>query len=110
MSLTPLDLLRHQTYSDDCPGVPDDLRGDEDEYLQGLLDAAEEWVALHTHRPIEELCDGTGLRPPVRHAVLMLAAHWYNQREAAVSGTQSPPPYGVETLLSPFRRLSRNAP
>lgn len=104
MSLTPLELLRKQTYTDDC--ATEQIPGD-DRYLQGLLDAAEEWVSMYTHRPLGELCDGSGtLRPSVSHAVLMLAAHWYNQREAAVTGSMSPAPYGIDTLLRPFRRLS----
>lgn len=110
MSLTPLSLLRAQTYTDDCPGASGEGYHGDDAYLQTLLDAAEEWVCLSTHRELTELCDAHGLKPSVRHAVLMLAAHWYAQREAAVGGTMSPAPYGVSALLAPFRRLSKNAP
>lgn len=40
----------------------------------------------------------------VEQAVLMLAAHWYENREAAVVGaTASTIPFGVHQLLSPHR-------
>lgn len=40
----------------------------------------------------------------VEQAVLMLAAHWYEAREAAVIGaTANSVPFGVHQLLSPHR-------
>ncbi len=107
MSLTPVALLRSQTMTDDCPAP--EWSGETD-YLQSLLDAAEEWVCLHTHRPLEELTDATGgLAAPVRHAVLMLGAHWYNQREAVAGAQMAEVPFGVSTLLAPYRSFRRKS-
>ncbi len=108
MSVTPVEMLRRQTMTDDCP--LEEWPGEE-EFLQGLLDAAEQWVCLHTHRPLGELCDESGaLEAPVRHAVLMLGAHWYNQREAAAGAQVSEVPFGVSALLAPYRTFRRRAP
>lgn len=44
---------------------------------------------------------------PLRHAILMLAGHWYENRETVVVG-QAPAevPFAVEALISPYRRVS----
>jgi uncharacterized phiE125 gp8 family phage protein len=42
---------------------------------------------------------------PLRHAVLLLAAHWYGHRDTSgTCGTIAPSPAAVEHLLAPFRR------
>jgi uncharacterized phiE125 gp8 family phage protein len=44
---------------------------------------------------------------PIRQALMMLVAYWFNQREAAAIGPEYGPvsdvPYGVKALLEPFR-------
>lgn len=42
---------------------------------------------------------GTDVPPPARHCILMLAAHWFSQREAVVQGGMNPAPMAVELLL-----------
>lgn len=44
-----------------------------------------------------------GTPEPVRMAILMLAGHFYNNREAT-SGDMIELPFGVEALISPFRQ------
>ncbi len=40
----------------------------------------------------------------IRHAILMLIGHWYENREALLVGTIAKPiEMGVEALLSPYR-------
>lgn len=81
---------------------------DDDEYLLELLDTAEEHIVTGTHRSREELeTMGKGSLPkPLFHAAMMLAAHWYNQREA-VSGTQMhEAPQSIQALTKPYRKLS----
>ena len=81
---------------------------DDDEYLMGLLDTAEEHIVTGTHRTREELVEmGNGEFPkPLFHAAMMLAAHWYNQREA-VSGVQMHEvPQSIQALTKPYRKLS----
>jgi len=42
----------------------------------------------------------------IRQAMLMLIGHWYENREATISGvTSMPVPFAVEALLAPFRRV-----
>lgn len=84
----------------------DDFDGDDD-YLAHLLRSAEEFVCTETRRTADELCElGGGECPPMLvHAVMMIAGHWYNQREAA-SGTQmSEVPYSLKALVKPWTKL-----
>lgn len=83
----------------------------DDTYLTHLLDAAEAHVIAATNRTAAELMvpgptTGTTVLPAqLQQAVLMLAGHWYNQREA-VSGVQmAEVPYSVQALIKPFRQL-----
>ena len=85
----------------------DDFSND-DSYLSHLLDAAEQYVCDATNRTAEELVRlGGGAKLPVtlQQAVLLIAGHWYNQREA-VSGVQmSEVPYTMQALIKPYRKL-----
>ena len=49
---------------------------------------------------------GDGKLPAtLQQAVLMIAGHWYNQREA-VSGVQmAEVPYTLQALIKPYRKL-----
>jgi len=42
---------------------------------------------------------------PIRQAVLMLAAHWYEQREPVVFEKPDELPHGVADLLKPYRQV-----
>lgn len=43
----------------------------------------------------------------IKHAIVMLAAHWYENREAALVGTISKEvEFGVKMLLAPFRGMN----
>jgi uncharacterized phiE125 gp8 family phage protein len=46
---------------------------------------------------------GTGCPLPVKHAALLLIAHWYATREAA-GATSAEIPLGVDALSAPWRR------
>ena len=48
--------------------------------------------------------DGDDVPAPLRQALLMLVAHWFEVREAAVAGIAvGPVALGVERLIAPFR-------
>lgn len=48
--------------------------------------------------------DPADVPAPLRQAILMLVAHWFESREAAVAGVAvGPVALGVERLLAPFR-------
>lgn len=94
-------LLKKQVRADDFH--------DDDAYLDSLLEAATETVIKYTNRTEEELLalgeDGENLPKMLQQAVLMLAAHWYNQRESVAQAQMQEVPYSVSALVKPFRRL-----
>lgn len=72
MAITDLALFKKHVRADDF--------ADDDEYLAHVLDTAEMAVITATNRTPEELVEmGNGDLPtPIRHAAMMLGAHWYN--------------------------------
>ena len=99
MSLTALSLLKAHVRADDF--------SEDDTYLQHLLDTAEQHVADSTNRSLADLVElGGGERPySITHAVLLIAGHWYNQREAVAGVAMAEVPYTLQALLKPYRRL-----
>lgn len=99
MATVDLALLKKHVRADDF--------SDDDEYLTHLLTAAEQHVCRATNRSTEELLQmGDGIFPAeLQQAVLLIAGHWYNQREA-VSGVQmAEVPYTLQALIKPYRKL-----
>lgn len=99
MATVDIALLKMHVRADDF--------SDDDAYLQHLLDAAEQYVCEATNRTSEELAKLGGGKLPVtlQQAVLLIAGHWYNQREA-VSGVQmAEVPYTLQALIKPYRKL-----
>ena len=85
----------------------DDFSGDDD-LLNTYLEAAWEWVVKATNRSGEELeTMGAGTYPmALKQAAMMLAAHWYDNREAVRVGEAKPVPYGIEALVKPYTKLA----
>ena len=99
MATVDIALLKMHVRADDF--------SDDDAYLQHLLDAAEQYVCEATNCTSEELAKLGGGKLPVtlQQAVLLIAGHWYNQREA-VSGVQmAEVPYTLQALIKPYRKL-----
>jgi uncharacterized phiE125 gp8 family phage protein len=44
--------------------------------------------------------------PPIKHAIKMLAAHYYENRRAVIITTSSKIPLGIEAILNPYRIIS----
>lgn len=86
----------------------DDIDGADDALLLSCQEAAEAYVTDATERGAAELLEmGDGELPaPLRQAVLMLVAHWYNQREAVAGVQMQSVPYTIDALVKPFARLS----
>ncbi len=100
MGSVDLNLFKKHVYADDFTN--------DDAYLQHLLDAAEEAVVLSTNRTLSELKEMGGGELPVSvvHAILVLGATWYDQRES-VSGIQMHAvPDTLQALVKPFRKLT----
>ena len=103
MATTKLELLKKHVRADDF--------SDDDEYLKHLLNAAEDYVCTATNRDVEELLEmgGDELPASLQQAVLLIAGHWYNQREA-VSGVQmAEVPYTLQALVKPYRKLANES-
>lgn len=103
MSVVSLALFKKHVRADDFAA--------DDAYLEHLLEAAEASVITATNRSERELLDGNGgdFPAPLKHAVMMLAAHWYNQRES-VSGVQMHEvPDALQALVKPYRELVSDA-
>lgn len=80
---------------------------DDDTYLQHLLDAAQESIIFSTNRTEAELIEiGGGVFPAtLQQAVMLLAAHWYNQRESASTVQMTEVPGTLQVLTKPYRKL-----
>jgi uncharacterized phage protein (predicted DNA packaging) len=80
----------------------------DDAVLTRLLDAAAKQVERHLGFALDnevELPDGAPA--DLEHAVYMLAAHWYENREATLVGmTAQPLPFGVNEILAEFRNYT----
>ena len=103
MASVDISLLKQHVRADDF--------SEDDQYLQHLLEAAEQYVCDATNRTTDELLKLGGETLPVtlQQAVLMIAGHWYNQREA-VSGVQmAEVPYTLQALIKPYRKLVDNS-
>lgn len=102
MATTKLELLKKHVRADDF--------SDDDDYLMHLLSVAEEYVCTATNRTSAELLEmggGETLPATLQQAVLLIAGHWYNQREA-VSGVQMVEvPYTLQALVKPYRKLGK---
>lgn len=99
MAITDLALFKKHVRADDF--------ADDDEYLAHVLDTAETAVITATNRTPEELVEmGNGDLPtPIRHAAMMLGAHWYNQRESVSSVQMHAVPDSLQSLIKPYRKL-----
>lgn len=100
MSVVSLELFKKHVRADDFDG--------DDEYLQHLIDAAEQSVVEATNRDMADLVErGGGEFPlPLTHAIMLLAGHWYNQREAVSAGQMAEVPYTLQALVKPYRKLA----
>lgn len=101
MAVVSLALFKKHVRADDF--------ADDDEYLQHLLDTAESAVITVTNRTQEELAqmgNGHDVPTPIKHAIMMLGAHWYNQRESVSNVQMHAVPDSLQALIKPYRKLA----
>lgn len=101
MAVVSLALFKKHVRADDF--------ADDDEYLQHLLDTAEGVVITATNRTQEELAqmgNGHDVPTPIKHAIMMLGAHWYNQRESVSNVQMHAVPDSLQALIKPYRKLA----
>ena len=79
---------------------------------EGIIEPDDLWPTLSSDpgaNPIEiTFISGYGLAvsvpAPIKHAILLLIAHWYSNRESVLIGVNAAPlPMAVEALLNPYR-------
>ncbi|MCW4098811.1 head-tail connector protein [Prevotella copri] len=98
MAVVSLDVFKKHVRADDF--------ADDDDYLTELLETAESAVIKATNRSKDELEQMEGKFPPMlKHAMMMLAAHWYNQRESVSTVQMHAVPDALQALIKPFRKL-----
>lgn len=100
MAVVSLALFKKHVRADDF--------ADDDEYLEHLLEAAETAVITATNHSQEELEQmGGGKMPtPIKHAIMLIGAHWYNQRESVSSVQMHAVPDSLQALIKPYRKLA----
>ena len=98
MNVVSLDVFKKHVRADDF--------ADDDDYLTELLETAESAVIKATNRSKDELEQMEGKFPPMlKQAMMMLAAHWYNQRESVSTVQMHALPDALQALIKPFRKL-----
>ena len=76
---------------------------EDDEYLQHLSEAAVIAVENHIDRPLADVatCDDE-LPESIKHAVLLIVAHWYLNRESVSFSQPHVVPHSYEYLLNQY--------
>lgn len=97
MAELSLELLKKHVRADD--GTYDD------DLLEHYLDSARDTVLSYAGRTCEDI-GRMGCGNLFTQAVLMLAAHWYNQRESVSSVNMSQVPDSISVLVKRFQKLS----
>ena len=102
MAVVSLALFKKHVRADDF--------ADDDELMQHYVDAAEAHVIQATNRTDAELRElGKGEYPTqLKQAVLLLAGHWYNQRESVAGVQMHEVPDALQALIKPFRKLAED--
>lgn len=104
MSIVTLSLFKAHLGTDDLLDATalGDLANGTDELLQHYLDAAEAWASGYLGFPVTDLVP---VPADVKQAVMQMAAHLYQNREAALIGVNVYElPYGIDAFLRKFRK------
>ncbi|KQZ50731.1 DNA-packaging protein [Rhizobium sp. Root149] len=103
MIVTLTQLKQHLNITDDLGSADDDL-------IELKLTAAQSQVERMLGFKIAARYDGAGQEPTpdaLKQAVLMLAAYWYENREAALIGVSGQDmPFGVGSIINEFREYT----
>jgi hypothetical protein len=99
-NVVSLELFKKHVRADDF--------ADDDTYLEHLLEVAQESVINATNRTEAELTEMGGGSFPVslKHAIMLLGGHLYNQRESVSQVQLHAVPDSLQALIKPFRKLA----
>ena len=88
------------------PGFKQSWDALEEEYatLHTLLDARK--TAGLTQEELAQMGNGHDVPTPIKHAIMMLGAHWYNQRESVSNVQMHAVPDSLQALIKPYRKLA----
>ena len=75
---------------------------DDDDYMAGLLCAAEHTVENYIQRQFTEVETDGAIPPPLVMAILIIAAGLYSNREPVAYAVPQAVPYSVSFLLQPY--------
>lgn len=82
--------------------------GDDDAYIESLIESAEEFVAKDVCVPLKEMENEQGAIPaPIRQAVLLIIGDFYAVRESVVLGTLVHKNPRYESIIGLYRNYSR---
>lgn len=82
----------------------DDDYTEDDEYLMMLCEVAENAVSIHIDKSLSELEDSDGKLPSaLQHALLLLIANYYNNRESISNTSANNIPFSFNYLIDLFR-------
>lgn len=77
---------------------------DDDEYLMMLTDVVENAVAIHIDNDLSTLENEDGKLPSaLQHALLLLLANYYNNRESITNVSANNIPFSFNYLIDLFR-------
>ncbi|MBP2611413.1 head-tail connector protein [Agrobacterium pusense] len=86
------------------------LSSEDDEIIERKIEAAQNHIERLLGFKIEETYGGTDqeeIPPALIEAVCQLAAHWFENREAALVGVSGEdPPFGLWQIVNEFREYS----
>lgn len=103
MAVVDLALFKKHVRADDF--------ADDDDYLRHLLEVATVSVITATNRTEDELRAGNNgeFPKPLVQAILLVGAHWYNQRESVSAVQLYAVPDTLQALIKPYRKLADDA-
>lgn len=82
---------------------------EDDEYLLMLEEVAENAVAIHTDNNLKDLENEEGKLPSaLRHALLLLIANYYNNRESVTNVSANNIPFSFNYLIDLFKNYYNN--
>lgn len=74
----------------------------EDTYLSDLIETAQTSVETYICQPLETFVKDGRLNPMLKHAIRVIAANFYANRESVAFAQARPVPYTLDYLLRPF--------
>lgn len=92
-----LEHLKKQCYVDSS---------DDDEYMLSLIEVAEKSVENDIQQPLAGLAVEGNLPAPLVHAILLIAANLYTNREPVAFANPQVVPYTLQYLIRPYIKYS----